>query len=62
MAITAVPKNHAVAGLTELKLQGVQTVHDGRLWRTVPNRKWYADQRGSRGAGKEVVLFHKVTV
>ncbi|MGH9959926.1 MAG: hypothetical protein ACREBC_22855 [Pyrinomonadaceae bacterium] len=32
---------------------------DGRLWRTVPNRKWYADQRGPGGAGKEVVLFHR---
>jgi len=55
-------KTMCAAGLTELKLQGVQTDHDGRLWRVVPNRKWYADQRGSRGAGKEVVLFHKLTV
>jgi hypothetical protein len=48
------------AGLTELKVQGASTSADGRLWRIVPNRKWYADQRGSVGAAKEVVLFHCV--
>jgi DNA methylase len=48
------------AGLREMKLQGVSVGDDGRLWRMVPNRKWYADQRGSVGAAKEVVLFHCV--
>jgi hypothetical protein len=31
-----------------------------RLWRQVPNRKWYASQRGSISASKEVVLFHRL--
>jgi DNA modification methylase len=47
------------AGLQEFKLSGIANREDGRLWRTVPNRKWYADQRASVGAGKEVVLFHR---
>ncbi len=33
---------------------------DGRLWRHVPNRKWYADQRGATAGSKEVVLFHRL--
>lgn len=33
---------------------------DGRLWRDVPNRKWYADQKGTTASSKEVVLFHKL--
>ncbi|MEJ7631213.1 MAG: DNA methyltransferase [Rubrobacteraceae bacterium] len=33
---------------------------DGRLWRYVPNRKWYADQRGATASSKEVVLFHRL--
>ncbi len=31
-----------------------------RPWRQVPNRKWYASQRGSISASKEVVLFHRI--
>jgi hypothetical protein len=32
---------------------------DGRLWREVPNRRWYI-RTGQRTAfGKEVILFHK---
>jgi len=33
---------------------------DGRLWRTVPNRRWHADQKGAIPASQEVVLFHKL--
>jgi hypothetical protein len=33
---------------------------DGRLWREVPNRRWYADQKGSIPASQEVVLFHRL--
>jgi len=33
---------------------------NGRLWRHVPNRKWYADQKGATAGSKEVVLFHKL--
>jgi hypothetical protein len=30
-----------------------------RLWRSVPNRKWYATLRGNTGASREVALFLK---
>ncbi len=33
-----------------------------RMWRTVPNRKWYAKCYGKRKAGKEVLLFHKLAI
>jgi hypothetical protein len=32
----------------------------GRIWRTVPGRKWYANSRGDIGASKEVLLLHKL--
>jgi DNA modification methylase len=32
-----------------------------RLWRTVPNRKWYADKKGKTESSNEVVLFHMVS-
>ena len=47
------------AGLEEVSMPDFANCDDGRLWRSVPNRKWYADQRGNGGAGKEVVLFHR---
>ncbi len=31
-----------------------------RLWRSVPNRKWYASQRGHTSGSQEVVLFHRL--
>ena len=33
---------------------------DGRIWREVPNRKWYASQRGTIHASHEVILFHRL--
>ena len=30
-----------------------------RLWRTIPNRRWYTDQKGALNSSKEVVLFHR---
>ena len=48
----------AAAGLTEMFLPELESV-DERLWREVPNRRWYADQMGSIPASKEVVLFHR---
>ena len=48
-----------LAGLEEIYVPDLANHNDGRLWRAVPNRKWYADQRGEAGAGKEVVLFHR---
>jgi len=47
------------AGLAEIKPERMES-RDGRIWRGVPNRKWYASQRGEIGASKEVVLFHRL--
>lgn len=47
------------AGLVEHEIPSFANSKDGRLWRVVPNRRWYADQRGPDGAGQEVVLFHR---
>jgi hypothetical protein len=46
-------------GLAEHLLPMDVGTADGRLWRTVPNRKWYADQRGETSGSREVVLFHR---
>lgn len=46
-------------GLAECLLPTVANTPDGRLWRTVPNRRWYADQRGTTNGSQEVVLFHR---
>ena len=50
------------AGLREAFLPVLRDVGDGRLWRTVPNRKWYADQRGRTHGSQEVVLFHRLAL
>jgi hypothetical protein len=47
------------SGWRELGLRILAGEYDGRLWRTVPNRKWYADQRGHTNGAREVVLFHR---
>jgi hypothetical protein len=47
------------AGLTEIKFRDLANDADGRVWRQVPNRKWYATQKGTLGASSEVVLFHR---
>lgn len=47
-------------GLGECFLPQLIGVKDDRLWRTVPNRKWYADQRGETNGSQEVVLFHRL--
>jgi DNA modification methylase len=33
---------------------------DGRIWRHVPGRKWYASKQGNNSASKEVMLFHRI--
>ena len=48
------------AGFTEIRVSGFVNSPDGRVWRTVPNRKWYADQMGPLASSKEVVLFHRL--
>ncbi len=47
------------AGLTEVLLPILEGQGDGRLWRQVPGRRWYSDQRGETPGSNEVVLFHK---
>jgi len=47
------------AGLVEVTIPALTNADDKRVWRRVPNRKWYADQRGSIAASNEVVLFHR---
>jgi len=47
-------------GFSECKISALANMKDGRLWRSVPNRKWYATKKGSIGSSKEVVLFHKI--
>jgi hypothetical protein len=49
-----------MAGFSEIKYPNFTNSPDGRLWRCIPNRKWYADQRGAIAASKEVVLFHRL--
>jgi hypothetical protein len=46
-------------GLAEVKLPLLRRQGDGRLWRSVPNRRWYSDQRGETPGSEEVVLFHR---
>jgi len=48
------------AGWTEHTLSNLDTP-DRRLWRRVPNRRWYADMKGATPASFEVVLFHRLT-
>jgi hypothetical protein len=47
------------AGLKEVKLSVLRRQGDGRLWRSVPGRRWYSRQRGKTPASQEVVLFHR---
>jgi hypothetical protein len=47
------------AGLQEFFLVSLTDKQDGRLWRTVPRRKWYSQKRGETPGAQEVVLFFK---
>lgn len=49
------------AGLTEAFLPILQGHADGRLWRSVPGRRWYSEQRGATPGSKEVVLIHRTS-
>jgi hypothetical protein len=50
----------AAAGLEEYRLEMLQGEADGRLWREVPNRKWYNGQRAATSASNEVLLFYRL--
>jgi DNA methylase len=45
------------AGLTEVFLPALEEIGDGRLWRRVPGRRWYSDQRG-----RTLLAFREVHV
>jgi SAM-dependent methyltransferase len=47
------------AGLTEVRLPALRGELDGRLWRSVPSRRWYSQQRGETPGSQEVVLIHR---
>jgi hypothetical protein len=47
------------AGLTEMFLPTLKGERDGRLWRSVPSRRWYSEQRGETPGSQEVVLIHR---
>jgi hypothetical protein len=47
------------AGLREVFLPTLRGERDGRLWRSVPNRRWYSDQRGETPGSQELVLIHR---
>ena len=47
------------AGLREAFLPALRNEGDGRLWRSVPGRRWYSDQRGRTPGSHEVVLVHR---
>ena len=46
------------AGFKEASVAALDS-SDGRLWREVPNRKWYTNNT-KKGGTKEVVLFHRL--
>jgi len=46
------------AGFREVLLPQRYTYGDGRLWRVIPNRKWYAHRTNGKSQRMEVVLVH----
>jgi hypothetical protein len=50
------------AGLKEVFLSDLKHDGDGRLWREVPSRRWYSEQRGATPGSKEVVLLHQKAI
>jgi hypothetical protein len=47
-------------GLIEVFLPALRNEADGRLWRSVPSRRWYSQQRGETPSSQEVVLIHQM--
>jgi DNA modification methylase len=48
------------AGFSEISVDSrANCVIDGRIWRHVPGRKWYAIKQGKIPASKEVLLIHR---
>lgn len=60
------PKTQLPAYLKTMRAVGLEETdmrelakRDHRIWRTVPNRKWYADLKGNLSASKEFLLIHR---
>jgi hypothetical protein len=49
----------AEAGFKENHICDPSESSGGRVWRSVPSRKWYANRMGQTSGSQEVVLFHK---
>jgi hypothetical protein len=47
------------AGFKEEHICASEDESGGRVWRSVPGRKWYANRMGKTSGSHEVVLFHK---
>jgi hypothetical protein len=51
------------AGFEEVILREIGTAGDGRLWRSVPSRRWWAEAQSRRSVvphtAREVVLLHR---
>lgn len=48
------------AGFTELRpVCAEEHLFEGRIWRDVPGRKWYAKNRGKTASSQEVLLLHR---
>lgn len=51
----------SAAGLREVTFKRCATEADGRLWREVPGRRWWArDNVNAEATASEVVLFHRL--
>lgn len=48
------------AGFAEARLPEIATADDGRLWRRVPNRRWWATNASEIQTASEVVLLHQL--
>jgi hypothetical protein len=46
-------------GYIEKFIPSLSNSPDGRIWRVVPNRKWYT--KDNTTSSQEVVLFHKIS-
>lgn len=47
------------AGFREVMPQSLGTLSEGRLWRNVPGRRWFALIQGNLSTSTELVLFHR---
>jgi hypothetical protein len=50
----------AEAGFQEIFFSNSSSSDDGRIWRVIPNRKWYNNSSVRQSSKLEVVLFHRL--